>query len=82
MVIQSYHNHKEGHFDLVVTDGEGLIPRLLDALKASGVEVEAVALKKPTLDDVFLKYTGARMEEGETWREARRARRTFRRLTK
>jgi len=72
----------EVHFDLIVSDGEGLIPRLLDALKASGVEVEAVALKKPTLDDVFLKYTGARIEEGETWREARRVRRTFRRLTK
>jgi ABC-2 type transport system ATP-binding protein len=72
----------DGHFDLVVTNGEALIPRLLDTLKTNGVQVETVALKKPTLDDVFLKNTGARIEEGDTWREARRARRTFGRLTK
>lgn len=72
----------DGHFDLVVSDGERLIPHLLETLKADGVEVDAVSLKKPTLDDVFLKYTGARLGEGETWSEARRGRRTFRRLTK
>jgi len=72
----------DGHFDLVVSNGENLIPHLLDTLKTCGVEVEAVSLKKPTLDDVFLKYTGARIEEGETFRQARMARRTFRRLTK
>lgn len=70
-----------GQFDLLVSNGEALIPHLLESLKAVGVEVEAVSLKKPTLGDVFLKYTGARMEGGETWIEARRARRTFRRLT-
>jgi len=72
----------DGHLDLVVSNGENLIPHLLDTLKTNGVEVDAVSLKKPTLDDVFLKYTGARMEEGETWKETRRTRRTFRRLTK
>jgi ABC-2 type transport system ATP-binding protein len=72
----------DSHFDLVVSNGESLIPHLLDTLKTSGVEVEAVSLKKPTLDDVFLKYTGARIEEGETWTETRRTRRAFRRLTK
>jgi len=71
----------DGHFELVVSNGEILIPHLLDILKTSGVEVEAVSLKKPTLDDVFLRYTGARIEEGEAWAETRRTRRTFRRLT-
>jgi ABC-2 type transport system ATP-binding protein len=70
-----------GQFDVLVSNDEALIPHLLESLKAVGVEVEAVSLKKPTLGDVFLKYTGARMEGGETWIEARRARRTFRRLT-
>lgn len=72
----------DGHCDLVVSNGESLIPHLLDTLKINGVEVQAVSLKKPTLDDVFLKYTGARIEESETFRQARMARRTFRRLTK
>jgi hypothetical protein len=48
----------------------------------SGVQVESVSLKKPTLDDVFLKYTGARIEEGDTFTETRRARRSFTRRTK
>jgi ABC-2 type transport system ATP-binding protein len=72
----------DGHFDLVVSNGETLIPSLLDTLKTNGVEVEAVSLKKPTLDDVFLKYTGARIEEGDSWTDIRRIRRTFRRLAK
>ena len=72
----------DGHFDLIVANGESLIPHLLDTLKANGVEVEAVSLKKPTLDDVFFRYTGARIEESETFGQARRTRRTFRRLTR
>jgi ABC-2 type transport system ATP-binding protein len=72
-----------GQVELVVSNGESLIPHLLDTLKTNGVEVEAVSLKKPTLDDVFLRYTGARIEEGDTsWTQTRRTRRTFRRLTK
>jgi ABC-2 type transport system ATP-binding protein len=72
---------REGRFDLLVTNGEVLIPHLLEALKTKGIEVESVSLKRPTLDDVFLKYTGARMEESETFIQARHGRRTFRRLS-
>ena len=75
-------NTPDGHCDLVVSNGETLIPRLLDRLKQAGVQVESVSLKKPTLDDVFLKFTGARIEEGDTFTQTRRARRTFTRLTK
>ncbi len=79
VISESSEDH---HVALLVSEGERLIPHLLDALKADGVEVEAVSLKKPTLDDVFLKYTGTRIEEGDTFKEVRRTRRTFRRLTK
>jgi ABC-2 type transport system ATP-binding protein len=75
-------NTTEGQFDLVVNHGETLIPQLLDGLKTSGILVESVSLKKPTLDDVFLKYTGARIEDGESFTDTRKARRTFKRLTK
>lgn len=72
---------EKGEVDLTATDGERVIPHILESLRTCGIEVETVSLKKPTLDDVFLKFTGARMEEGETFTEARRTRRTFRRLT-
>jgi len=70
-----------GTVELLVTNGEVIIPRLLENLRAKGVETTSVSLKKPTLDDVFLKYTGARIGEGGSWAQARRTRRTFRRLT-
>ena len=69
-----------GHADILVQDGEHLIPHVLASLKARGVEVESVSLKKPSLDDVFLQYTGTRIEAGDSWKEARRTRRTFRRM--
>jgi ABC-2 type transport system ATP-binding protein len=72
----------DGRCDLVVSNGETLIPQLLAGLKERGVLVESVSLKKPTLDDVFLKYTGARIEEGDSFTETRRARRAFTRRTK
>jgi ABC-2 type transport system ATP-binding protein len=71
-----------GHVDILVHNGEHLIPHLLASLKGRGVEVEAVSMKKPSLDDVFLKYTGTRIEAGDSWKEARRTRRTLRRMFK
>jgi len=71
-----------GQIDLLVSNGERLIPDLMESLKTKGIEVEAVSLKKPTLDDVFLKYTGIRIEASESWIETRRTRRTFRRMNR
>jgi ABC-2 type transport system ATP-binding protein len=72
-----------GQIDLLVDNGEKLIPQLVESLQAKGIEVESVSLKKPTLDDVFLKYTGARIEsEDSTFKQARQTRRTFRRMNK
>jgi ABC-2 type transport system ATP-binding protein len=72
-----------GQIDLPVENGEKLIPQLVESLQANGVEVESVSLKKPTLDDVFLKYTGARIDtEDATFKQVRQTRRTFRRMNK
>ncbi|MGD0779964.1 MAG: ATP-binding cassette domain-containing protein [Dehalococcoidales bacterium] len=72
-----------GQIDLLVDNGEKLIPQLVESLQAKGIEVESVSLKKPTLDDVFLKYTGARIEsEDSTFKQVRQTRRTFRRMNK
>lgn len=71
-----------GTVDLLVANGEATIPRVVEGLRAKGAEVDSVSLKRPTLDDVFLKYTGARISEGDSWMAARRTRRTFRRLQK
>jgi ABC-2 type transport system ATP-binding protein len=72
-----------GQIDLLVNNGEKLIPSLVESLQAQGIEVDSVSLKKPTLDDVFLKYTGARIDTEDTsFKQARQTRRTFRRMNK
>jgi ABC-2 type transport system ATP-binding protein len=66
--------------DLVVDDGERKIPEIIDKLKNEGVGTASVSLKAGTLDDVFLKYAGKRIGEGDmNWQTARAVRRTARR---
>ncbi len=69
-----------GTVDLVVRDGERNIPTILEKLNAAGVKVNTISLKKPTLDDVFLHYTGSRIEEENAFAGVRRTRRTYKRL--
>ena len=72
-----------GACDLVVKEGDTEMPRILDELKASGVVVKSASVKWATLEDVFLRYAGIRIEEGENdWRNVRLTRRNLRRLTK
>jgi len=74
---------QDGAIDLVVKEGDREIPRVVDLLKSHGIKTEAVSLKRATLDDVFLKYAGKRMDEGDSdWRNTRAMRRAIRRLGK
>ena len=41
-----------------VRDGDASAPRLLKLMIENDIEVARLAVSKPTLDDVFLKYTG------------------------
>ena len=50
---------------ITVEDGASKIPGYLKDLNSNGVEVSSVSASKPTLDDVFLKVTGYRLEGSE-----------------
>jgi ABC-2 type transport system ATP-binding protein len=57
---------------LYVDDGAGSIPQIMERATHAGIHVRTLSLARPTLDDVFLKYTGTSMlevkeEEGEQW---------------
>ncbi len=48
---------------LTIRDGEGKIADLLRSLDAKNLEAQTVTLSRPSLDDVFLKYTGRSLRE-------------------
>jgi len=50
---------------LSVENGETMIPRLLALAHKEGVSVQSVSLRKPTLEDVFLHFTGKTIREQE-----------------
>ena len=47
-----------------VANGAGLISTVALALNQRGISVQELTLRTPTLDDVFLQVTGARLQEG------------------
>jgi ABC-2 type transport system ATP-binding protein len=47
-----------GRVVLPVTDGPGVLPEVAARLAASGLRVADLAVRRPTLDDVFLALTG------------------------
>ena len=60
-------------FTLVVTeDGTKVLPGIIDRLRASQIEITTINLKKPSMDDVFVFYTGKDIrDEGQAPARAR-----------
>jgi ABC-2 type transport system ATP-binding protein len=54
-----------GRVILPVADGPGILPDVAARLAANGLRVADLALRRPTLDDVFLTLTGRPAEEVE-----------------
>jgi len=51
-------------FSLIVTeDGTKVLPGIIDHLRAGGIEITTINLKKPTMDDVFVFYTGKEIRD-------------------
>ncbi len=53
------------HIAVPISDGAGLLPKVIRELDGAGVELEDLGLRRPTLDDVFLSLTGRAAEEAE-----------------
>ncbi len=55
----------DGTVDVRVEKGEEKIPKILAIVNKQGIKVESVSLRKPSLDDVFIHYTGRTIREQE-----------------
>jgi ABC-2 type transport system ATP-binding protein len=50
---------------LTVELGEQRVPELVTIAQAAGIAIRSVRLRKPSLEDVFLSFTGRTMREKE-----------------
>jgi ABC-2 type transport system ATP-binding protein len=59
----------EGELKLVVKNGGTIMPRIVEVAAGMGVHIESMTIREPTLDDVFLHFTGReiRGEGGEEY---------------
>jgi len=48
---------------LTTSKGEKTIPSAMNVVRDHGVEIKSVSLHEPTLEDVFIKYTGRRLRD-------------------
>ncbi len=56
----------EGIFSLTMERGDRRIPELVSVAQSAGVTVDSVNLRKPSLEDVFLYFTGKTIREHES----------------
>jgi ABC-2 type transport system ATP-binding protein len=64
------------YYSLTVDDGELAIPKIFDMAKKIGMDIVSVDLHKPTLEDIFIHYTGHEIrEEGANAKDRMRLRR-------
>jgi ABC-2 type transport system ATP-binding protein len=61
---------QDGTYRIKVEDGEETAPTILEAIRTEGHKVTRLSLTKPTLDEVYLEYTGKSMREEEESKEA------------
>ncbi len=70
-----------GTYRIKVSNGEETAPAILDAVRVAGLRLKRIFLEKPTLDEVYLEYTGRslRHEDG-TYDDLARQRRHMERV--
>jgi ABC-2 type transport system ATP-binding protein len=64
---------------VIAKDAETVLPDVVEVLRVKGISVTKASITKPTLDDVFLKYAGMRLESGGRISEVTQVRRMIKR---
>ncbi|MDQ1682396.1 MAG: type transport system ATP-binding protein, partial [Frankiaceae bacterium] len=68
----------EGAATFFVESGESFVPRLFAEWDPAHPTITAVSVSRPTLDDVFMTYTGSTIRDAETSAGSERNRMTMR----
>ena len=71
-------SYREGNtMEIVSENGDAAVPKLVALLSKQGITIESVSVRKPGLDDAFMKYTKKKLAEDLVATDARAARRSF-----
>lgn len=71
---------EDGTIRFSVHNSEEYIPLLLQKIYQAGIKIKRLSIQKPSLDTVFLKYTGREMREDESREDIIRTMRAIRRV--
>jgi ABC-2 type transport system ATP-binding protein len=66
----------DNNLSVVVNEGGKTIPKIIDISHDNDITVKSVVLKQPSLEDVFIHYTGRRIRDAHA-DEKERLRRRF-----
>jgi ABC-2 type transport system ATP-binding protein len=61
--VKDIQEKSKGMIVMLNGDGTRLLPRIMENLSANGIRVYVVNLKKPSMDDVFLHFTGRELRD-------------------
>jgi ABC-2 type transport system ATP-binding protein len=56
-IVNSMKQHNNG-CTAVVADGDTAIPQIFQAIHPSGIKTSSITIKRPSLDDVYISFTG------------------------
>ena len=61
--INDVRNSSKGLVVSLKSEGTKFMPKLFDKIRNEGIEIKSINLKKPSLDDVFIQYTGRELRD-------------------
>jgi len=77
IVPQTPNGAVEPKIVIATKDGSAMLPKILQFFISAGITLSSIMLNETTLDDVFLKYAHTRLQDGQSARDARMTRRSF-----
>jgi ABC-2 type transport system ATP-binding protein len=61
--VRSVQRKEDGLLTLIQGDGTKMLPGIMERIMRAGIGIESVNLKKPSMDDVFVHYTGREIRD-------------------
>jgi ABC-2 type transport system ATP-binding protein len=61
---------KENTLNISAKDGSGTLPEIVSVFERTGRSIRSISIRSPSLEDVFIHFTGKHFGEGEERRRS------------